>query len=233
MNSLTCSLFLLAMLAPVVIVAQPDGKSRPGRQGAAGGLTQMAEALKAFDKNGNLRIDADELPAVQQAFAAMKKLDKNSNGEIETGELETTRSEVAGQMRSRAAEAMKRVDKNGNRKIDADEIPALEQMLAKAPPEMMKRLDQNGDGKLDESEVSRLNERISGFGGSGAGRRPGTRSSSTPGFRRPPEKSPEAAKPNAGETIKPADKPADAPKTTPTPETRPFKSEAPPNKFGS
>ena len=232
MNTLTRSFLSLAILAPVIAAAQPDGKSRPGRNGGGTGLAEMAEALKVFDKNGNHHIDADELPAVQQTFAIMKKLDKNGNGEIEAGELETARSEAAGQMRSRAAEAMKRVDKNGNRKIDADEIPELQQMLAKAPPEMMKRLDQNGDGKLDESEVARLNERLANFGGAGGGRRPGSGTSGTPGFRRPPEKSPET--PKAGETTKPAEKPADKDKpAAEQPKPKFDKADTAPNKFGS
>lgn len=234
MNTSTRTLLSLALLAPGLAIAQPESKARPGRPGVGGGLAEESEALKVYDKNGNHKIDADELPAMQQAFAAMKSLDKNANGEIEASELEPSRSAAAGPVRSRAAEAMKRVDKNGNRKIDTDEIPALEQMLAKVP-EMMKRLDQNGDGKLDESEVARLNDRISSFGaGEGTGvRRPRAGSSGSASFRRPPDKSPETPKPSAGETIKPAEKPADASKTTPATDAKPFKAETPPNKFGS
>ena len=196
----------VAFTLPAFAIAAEDGKTRPQRQHQAAGF---GEALKPFDKNANQQIDADELPAVQQAFTALGKLDKNSNGEIELAEVAAPRPAGRPEAgRARAGEGLSRVDKNGNRRIDPDELEGLQQMLAKAP-EFMKRLDQNGNGKLEEGEVARLNERLEK---GGAVRRPGAGSSS-PSFRRAPEKPADTPKP--AETIKPAgqpEKPADAPK---------------------
>lgn len=195
------------ILSAIAILSLPEpgiaaGQERQGRsrlQPPAG--ESLPEGLGPFDKNGNRRIDGDELTAVQGAFSTLKKLDLNANGEIEPGEIRASmpggsRSRPDG-VRARAAAGLQRVDKNGNRRIDADEVASLEKMLGGGKGEMMKRLDQNGSGRLEEAEIARLNERLEKGGGSG---RPGA-GRTTPGFRRPPEK-PAGSAPSA-ETIKP------------------------------
>ena len=193
---------ILVVTLPAWAIAAKDGKRRPGRQQPA---SELSEALRPFDKNGNRQIDADELAAVQKAFSALGKLDKNANGEIEQGEVAAAATPAGHSrpegMRARAAEGLKKVDTNGNHRIDPDEIATLEKMLASGKGEMLKRLDQNSNGKLEESEIARLNERLEK---GGAARRPGAKGASTPGFRRPPEKPADPTKP--AETIKPAEK---------------------------
>ena len=209
---------IVVVTLPAWAIAAKDGKAGQGRPGRPQAASELSEVLKPFDKNGNRQIDADELAAVQKAFSALGKLDKNANGEIEQGEVAAAAT-PAGRtrpdgVRARAAEGLKRVDTNGNHRIDPDEIATLEKMLANGKGEMLKKLDQNGNGKLEESEIARLNERLEK---GGAARRPGAGgATTTPSFRRPPEKPADSTKP--AETIKPAEKtektekPADAAK---------------------
>ena len=138
--------------------------------------------MKAFDKNGNDQIDADELPAVQKAFSVLKKLDKNENGEIELAEVERPKAPATDGRRERMLAGFKEVDKNGNHKIDEGEIEALQKMLKGG--QIMSKLDQNSNGKLEPAEVARLNERLS----QGLPGRPGKSAAPAAStFRRPPE----------------------------------------------
>lgn len=189
---------ILSLPAPG-LAAGKEQQARARLQAPAEG--SLPDGLGPFDKNGNRRIEGDELAAVQGAFAALKKLDRNGNGEIEPDEIRASmtggrRSGSEG-ARARAAAGLQRVDTNGNRRIDPGEVASLEKMLGDGRGEMMKRLDQNGNGRLEEAEIARLNERLEKGGSS---RRPGA-GRATPGFRRPPEK-PAGSAPSA-ETIKP------------------------------
>jgi|GEM_PF-2833845 len=155
-------LFTFSLL-PAVAMAAPDakGKKRPATGPHDG---PMAEVFKTFDKNGDHKIDADELPALQKAFSTLKSLDKNNNGEIELAEVEKPKAPAGGDRKSRMIQHFKEIDKNANHKIDADEVEALQKMLAGG--KIMSRLDQNGNGKLESGEVDRLNERLAqGLGG--------------------------------------------------------------------
>ncbi len=188
-----------AVLLPAVAWAAQDGKRRPPNSAAHhGGAT--AEVLKTFDKNDNHQIDADELPAMQQAYITLKNLDKNANGEIELAEVESLKAQATGDHRGRMLEHFKQVDKNGNGKIDADEVEGLQKMLAGG--KIMARLDHNSNGKIDPDELAHLNQRIAQGGGRGT-------SSSTSTLRKPPEKPAEAAPPS--ETPKTEDKKPAAP----------------------
>lgn len=67
--------------------------SSPTRPGAPGGrLARAAEGLKRVDKNGNRRIDPDEIPQLEKMLTAgagemMKRLDQNGNGKLEESEV--------------------------------------------------------------------------------------------------------------------------------------------------
>ena len=199
---------LIAITLPGLTMAAKGGKAQSKHPQQPS--SDLAYVLKPFDKNGNHQIDADELAEVQKAFSALGKLDKNANGQIEQGDVAAASSAAKagapGARLARAAEGMKKLDKNSNHRIDPDEIPQLEKMLVAGGGEMMKRLDQDGNGKLEESEVARLNERlekgVAGRRGAVGG------ASTTPGFRRPPEKTTEKPAENKtpAETIKPAEK---------------------------
>lgn len=208
-KSIPLAAAFIVITLPGLTLAAKGGKAQAKHPQQPSG--DLADALKPFDKNGNHQIDADELAAVQKVFTALGKLDKNANGEIEQREVAAAsapaRPGAPGGRLVKAAEGLKKVDKNGNRRIDPDEIPQLEKMLAAGAGEVMKRLDQNGNGKLEESEVARLNERLEK--GLADGRRGAAGgSSTTPGFRRPPEKTQEkpAESKAPAETIKPAEK---------------------------
>ncbi len=206
-------LALAVVLLPVAVWAAKDGKRPPNSNSAAashGGAT--GEVLKNFDKNANHQIDADELPAVQQAYTTLKNLDKNTNGEIELAEVETPKGRGTGDRKGRMLAGLKEVDKNGNHKIDADEVEALQKKLAGG--RIMTRLDRNSNGKIDADELAQLNQRMAS-----GGRRGPASSSSTPTLRKPPEKPAAPA-----ETATP-------PAATPKPEAPPFESKAPDN-FG-
>ncbi|MDB6005485.1 MAG: hypothetical protein JWR15_2472 [Prosthecobacter sp.] len=205
---------IAAVLLPAVAWAAKDGKRPPNSNSAAphGGAT--GEVLKSFDKNGNHQIDADELPAVQQAYITLKNLDKNTNGEIELAEVETPKGRGTGDRKGRMLAGFKEVDKNGNHKIDADEVEALQKKLAGG--RIMTRLDHNSNGKIDPDELEHLNQRLAQGGG---GKRPAS-TSSTPTLRKPPEKPADTAPP------------VEAPKTEEKkPETPPFETK-PPGSFG-
>ena len=180
---------ILAAALPI-LASGADGK-RPQRP-AARPDGAVGEVMKAFDKNGNDQIDADELPAVQKAFSVLKKLDKNENGEIELAEVERPKAPATDGRRERMLAGFKEVDKNGNHKIDEGEIEALQKMLKGG--QIMSKLDQNSNGKLEPAEVARLNERLA----QGFTRGAGSAAPSSSTFRRPPEApkaAPEAPKP--------------------------------------
>lgn len=207
MKTTLIPLFAAALL-PAVALAAPDAKVKK-RPGAAQHDGPMAEVFKTFDKNGDHKIDADELPALQKAFSTLKSLDKNNNGEIELAEVEKPQAPAAVDRKGRMIQHFKEIDKNANHKIDADEVEALQKMVAGG--KIMSRLDQNGNGKLEPGEVDRLNERLArGFGGKG---RPST--APAPSVRKAPE-TPKS------EGEKTDDKPA-----TPAPDAKP------PGNFGN
>ena len=201
MKTTSFSLLAIAALFPAVAWSAKDGRRPPNSNSAAHG-SATGEVMKSFDKNGNHQIDADELPAVQQAYITLKNLDKNANGEIELAEVESPRSRGAGDRKGRLMAGFKEVDKNGNRKIDADEVEVLEKKLAGG--KIMTRLDRNSNGKIDPDELAQLNQRLA----QGGRRRPAP-SSNTPTLRKPPEKPAEAAP--APEAPKAEEKKADAP----------------------
>lgn len=182
-----------AATASAAATGAGKNRKRPAAAAAERAATEShgtVDALKIFDKNGNERIDADELAAVQSSFGALKKLDANGNGEIEQSELDHLNAAAAHPSarpgadghRGRALAGLREVDKNGNHQVDPEEVGDLEKMLAGG--RIMERLDQNGNGKLEPDEVKHLNERI-GKGFSGA--RPGK--PAEPSVRRAPEKS--------------------------------------------
>jgi Ca2+-binding EF-hand superfamily protein len=200
---------IVAALLPTVALAAPGGKRPPNSAAHHGG--PMAEVLKSFDKNGNHRIDADELPALQQTYSTLKNLDKNANGEIELAEAESPKTHGTDDRKGRMMAGFKRVDKNGNHKIDSDEIEGLQKMLAGG--KIMSRLDHNSNGKIDPDELEHLNQRIA----QGSGKGP---SSSAPTLRKPPAKPAKTAPPAA------------TPKTEEKkPETPAFETK-PPGNFG-
>jgi Ca2+-binding EF-hand superfamily protein len=122
------SLLLLSALVPALTFAAKGGA--PRKSPASDAAPAVSETLKSFDKNGDHKIDASELTAMQQAFSDLKKLDKNGNGEIEAAEVEPARKMAETGRGGRALEGLKKVDKNGNHKIDADEIEGLQTALA-------------------------------------------------------------------------------------------------------
>lgn len=204
---------LVAALLPAVAFAAKDGK-RP-QKSAARPDGAAAEVLKTFDKNENNQIDADELPAVQKAFATLKNLDKNNNSEIELAEVESLKPQVPDDRRGRLLAGLKQVDKNGNHKVDADEVEGLQKMIAGG--RMMARLDRNGNGKLEPEELERLNQHLE----HGLGRKRGA--TSTPSVRKALEKPAET--PPAAESPKTEEK-KDTP-AEPAPEAKP------PGNFGN
>lgn len=220
MKTTSLRLFVVAALLPAVVFAAKDAK-RPGKKSAAAAQAgPAAETMKAFDKNGNHQIDADELPAVQQAYALLKRLDKNNNGEIESSEAQEANAHASGgDRKARLMSGFARVDKNGNRRIDADEIEALQKHLAGS--KVLSRIDRNSNGKLDPDELEKLNKHLE----QGRAHRKGA--SSTPGsgepsVRRPPE------------SPAPATPPAEAPKTEDkAPEKKDAPAAKPPGNFGA
>jgi hypothetical protein len=214
MKTATLPLFVAVLLPAVAFAAK--GEKRP-RRSAAARDGASAEVLKLFDKNENHQIDADELPALQKAFATLKNLDKNNNGDIELAEVDKPKPSATGDRRSRMLAGFKQVDKNGNHKIDADEVEGLQKLIAGG--RIMSRLDQNGNAKLEPNEVEMLNSRI----GQGIrGKRPGA--SAAPSVRRPPEQ--KSAEPPSTQSSKAGEKKEEKP-STPVPEPKP------PGNFGN
>src|SRR3954469_11629232 len=84
MNAFTSLRIVLAGLLLPTLAFSARGQSR--KRPAAEPAPKLPEVLKTFDKNGNQKIDSDELADLQKTFSELRKLDKNSNGELEVAE---------------------------------------------------------------------------------------------------------------------------------------------------
>jgi Ca2+-binding EF-hand superfamily protein len=131
----------------------------------AGGFGQMrpeqiagAVVLKALDADGDGVLSASEIADASKALA---KFDKNGDGKIDREELlaAAPRSEGrpgagigGGAVAEGLARRLKEADKNGDGKISKEEAP---ERLAP----IFDRLDGNGDGQLDETELKRFLDR--------------------------------------------------------------------------
>ncbi len=159
--------FTLFLCTPALFAAKGNKPAKGDRQA----MHAAIEALKAFDKNGNKKIDGDEIAAVQKAFAeaptgAMKPLDSNKDGKLDEMELRQTGP------RGSFAAILKEIDKDKNHKFEGPEIEALRTKFA-ADPKAFGKIDHNGNGKLDDDEIAKLNERMAGRAQAGARSKPG------------------------------------------------------------
>ncbi|MBL9081204.1 MAG: EF-hand domain-containing protein [Planctomycetales bacterium] len=172
---------------------KPEGKPTAGKPGAGGpGREAM---IKKFDKNGDGKLDKDELSAARAAMgdrkpapggdgkgpggpggrpnpeqmqALMKKFDKNGDGKLDDAEKGAAREEFMKMRGGKPGEGKPGAGKPG------EGGPGREAML--------KKFDKNGDGKLDDGERAAAKEAFEKMRAAG-GKRPGGK----PGEGKKPE----------------------------------------------
>jgi Ca2+-binding EF-hand superfamily protein len=122
------------------------------RAGAAGAARPEQAVgvmvLKALDADGNGELSASE---IADAAKTLAKFDKNGDGKLDKEELLTQvpRPEARAEGRPDAeafARRMKEADKNGDGKLSKDEAPERLQAI-------FDRIDTNSDGSLDSKEL--------------------------------------------------------------------------------
>jgi len=107
-----------------------------------------AEILKRYDKNGDGKLDDDEVAAAMDA-------NRKSAG--------TDREKIRDRLKERQQIWLKEFDKDGDGKLDAAECATMEQALRSRMEKnsgMLKRFDTNGDGKLSDAEWAAAREKI-------------------------------------------------------------------------
>lgn len=177
---------------------KPEGKPGAGRPGPGGpGREAM---IKKFDKNGDGKLDKDELsaaraamgdrkpapggdgkgpggpggrPSPEQMQALVKKFDKNGDGKLDDAEKGAAREEFMKLRGGKPGEGKPGEGKPGAGK-PGEGGPGREAM--------MKRFDKNADGKLDDAEKAAAKEAFEKMRAAG-GKRPGGK----PGEGKKPE----------------------------------------------
>lgn len=187
-------------LATHAFAAPGDGEKKPGGPGGPG----REAMIKKFDKNGDGKLDQDEMKAAREAMGDRKPGGSGAPGGGKPGEGGRPSPE---QMK----EIMKKFDKNGDGKLDDAEKAAARESFAKMrggaggkpgegkpgagkPGEggpsreaMIKKFDKNGDGKLDDGEKAAAKEAFEKM--RAAGGKPGE--GKKPDGKKPGEKKPE------------------------------------------
>ncbi len=137
---LSATLFLIADLPAQEPAPAPPPKKLSERD---------AELLKRYDKNGDGKLDQDELALAHESM----------RGERMTGENVVTPG-----VRDKLLE---RFDTNHDGKLDDDERAAMRKALGQAQDffraRMMERFDVNHDGKLDETERAAARRALDDF----------------------------------------------------------------------
>ncbi len=181
-------------LATHAFAAPGDGEKKPGGPGGPG----REAMIKKFDKNGDGKLDQDEMKAAREAMGDRKPGGSGAPGG-KPGEGGRPSPE---QMK----EILKKFDKNGDGKLDDGEKAAARESFAKMrggpggkpgegkPGEggpsreaMIKKFDKNGDGKLDDGEKAAAKEAFEKM--RAAGGKPGE--GKKPDGKKPGEKKPE------------------------------------------
>ena len=157
-------LALVIGLSALTAFAQDGPRGPGGRRGPGGPRSgerpPSMPVIAALDVNTNGVIEASE---IANASAALLKLDKNGDGKLDADELKPQMpSGGNGQQftppgggKFPTLPIMKALDTNGDGELDASEI-------ANAPA-ALKTLDKNGDGKLTRDEI--MPHRRGGFDG--------------------------------------------------------------------
>ena len=107
-----------------------------------------AEILKRYDKNGDGKLDDDEVATA---------MDENRKS------ADTDRGKMRDRLKERQQVWLKEFDKDGDGKLDAAERATMEQALRSRMdknPGMLKRFDTDGDGKLSDAEWAAAREKI-------------------------------------------------------------------------
>ena len=185
-------------LATHAFAAPGDGEKKPGGPGGPG----REAAIKKFDKDGDGKLNQEEMKAAREAMGDRKPGGSGAPGGGKPGEGGRPSPE---QMK----ELMKKFDKNGDGKLDDSEKSAARESFVKMrggagapggkpgegkpgagkpgagkPGEggpsreaMIKKFDKNGDGQLDDGEKAAAKEafeKMRANGGKpGEGKKPG------------------------------------------------------------
>ncbi|MBW8780776.1 MAG: EF-hand domain-containing protein [Verrucomicrobia bacterium] len=115
---------------------------------AAGLSANDQEILKRYDKNGDGKLDENEVTAA---------MDENRQA------ADALRGKARERLKERQQAWVKEFDKNGDGKLDAAERAAMEQAVRarlEKNPHQLKRFDTDGDGKLNDAEWAAAREKL-------------------------------------------------------------------------
>jgi len=143
------------------------GREGGGREGGMrGGPGMMSPVVQALDTDGDGELSAAE---IANASASLKKLDKNGDGKIDREEMRPAfgpgqrRGPGGGSDTAERLTQLMSYDKNGDGKLVAAELP--ERMQA-----MIERADADKDGSVTRAELEAfLNRQGAGRGPGGGG----------------------------------------------------------------
>jgi Ca2+-binding EF-hand superfamily protein len=152
-GSISIEEFRRAAVASGMLGANPGGPGQVRPEQLVG-----AVVLKALDADGDGSLSASEIADASKALA---KFDKNGDGKIDRDELLAAAPRPEGRPglpgaagnAEAFARRLKEADKNGDGKISKEEAPDRLR-------ENFDRLDGNSDGQLDETEIKRFLERL-------------------------------------------------------------------------
>ena len=171
-----CRCVFTALLAVGFILrgAQAQEAAKPDQPAAPERLRPADDAFKAFDKDGDGKLNEEErqemVRAQRERFEALRKerekqYDKNGDGVLDEAERAAMREAMSAEMAQARPELMKRFDKDGDGKLSAEERKEMIEALRQRRPEgedarqaAIKRFDKNGDGRLDEDERKAMME---------------------------------------------------------------------------
>jgi Ca2+-binding EF-hand superfamily protein len=123
---------------------------------AFGQAPDGGDPFKKYDKNGDGKVTADEVPNPQ----VFERLDKNKDGAITRDELGGAGKPGAGKPGGGQFDALvKAADKNGDGKITKAEA---------GDAAWFEKLDQNKDGVIDEGELKKAREAMGGGAAGGS-----------------------------------------------------------------
>ena len=140
-------------IAPLLAAALLSLGGVPARSQTAAELQgyqrRMEQLFQRLDRNGNQRLERQEVQGHTYLERHFERLDRQQRGYLTPADLRPAGSGAAG----RGAQVFERADRNGDGRIDrreAEPYPGLQRHFNAA--------DRNGDGTVDRSELRGLAE---------------------------------------------------------------------------
>ena len=139
----------------------PNSKTDPQSPRVASGMMaqdRAADLLKRFDKNGDGKLDEDELAEAHEAMLREQMARR------------TAASSAAPDAAKMRARALAMFDKDGDGRLSDDERAEMQRQLQEFRPAafgsapnraaLLRRFDKDGDGKIDAAEMAELEKTV-------------------------------------------------------------------------